>query len=92
VGSAREQKTRAIVMKKRRPKSRLAVPKAIDVTKYPGEWLALDPQTHEILGHSRSLPSAIRQAAKKGVARPRMLGVPKSDAFFVGAPHIVKSQ
>ena len=69
--------------KARRPK-RPPQLKPIDVTNYPGEWLALDPLTHEILGHSHSLRIAVRRGSSKGVERPLMMFVPESDAYFVG--------
>jgi hypothetical protein len=46
--------------------------------------VALDPNTYEVVGHSKSLRVAENSAVKKGVSRPLMLPVPKSNAYFVG--------
>jgi hypothetical protein len=59
-------------------------PKRLDVRKYRGQWVALDPRTFQVVGHGHSLIAAERQATAKGVMRPVMYGVPKSDGFFVG--------
>lgn len=72
----------------RRLKSQRGSPKRLDVSKYKGQWVALDPSTYQVVGHGRSLRSAERQAMAKGVTKPVMLGVPKSDGFFVGMDNV----
>ena len=71
------------VMKTRRTKALPKPLKPINLTKYKGQWLALDPDTHEVVGHGRSLRAAERQAAAKGLTRPVFFGVPESDGYYV---------
>lgn len=56
----------------------------LDLTAYRGQWVALDPKTNRVVGHAVSLPDAEHAAAKNGVAKPLLLSVPTSNAYFVG--------
>jgi hypothetical protein len=59
--------------------------KPLELDKYRGEWIALDPATNEVLGHGASLNEAERQAAQQGIEQPTLYRVPETDAFFVGS-------
>lgn len=56
---------------------------AIDEGKYRGEWLALDPKTHQIIAHGVALKKVAKEAKAKGYENPVFHGVPKSDIHFV---------
>ena len=56
----------------------------IDIEKYPGEWLALDPDTHRVIAHSMILREAEQQARDLGVERPAMFSCPSADHPYVG--------
>jgi hypothetical protein len=60
-------------------------PPQIDESKYAGEWLALHPESLDILAHGKSLKSVREAAAKRGVRDPLMHSVPDSHGYFVGA-------
>ena len=57
----------------------------IDESRYRGEWLALDPETYEVISHNSSFNAALAAARRKGFPKPLMHSVPQSDAYFVGA-------
>jgi hypothetical protein len=57
----------------------------IDVNRYRGQWLALHPATNRVVAHDRSLRQVKRAAAARGVSRPVLYCVPRSDGFFVGS-------
>lgn len=59
-------------------------PPIIDEDRYRGEWVALNPKTYEVLGHSLSFKDARVAARRRGIDRPLMYGVPESDGYFVG--------
>ena len=61
----------------------------IDESQYRGEWIALDPDSYEVVSHHETLKQAIAQAKRKGIERPLMYSVPKSDGYFVGGSTIV---
>jgi hypothetical protein len=69
-------------MKKRQRRQRK--PPQLDLGRYRGQWVAIHPQTQVVVSHHRSCEEAERAAIAAGVARPLMVPVPKSDAFFVG--------
>lgn len=71
-------------MKKTRTTVRPRRPR-IDVTRYAGQWVAVDPITYAVAGHDRSPKQAGQAARKAGVSEPLLLFVPTSDAYFVGA-------
>ena len=56
----------------------------LDVRRYRGQWVALDPKTREVVAHGRTLKAARATAKRKGVEHPVFHGVPESDAYFVG--------
>ena len=60
-------------------------PPAIDVDQYRGEWVALDPDTHAVVSHDRSLKEAELKAIQRGISSPLLLPVTESEGFFVGA-------
>ncbi|MBI4022048.1 MAG: hypothetical protein HY372_01720 [Candidatus Andersenbacteria bacterium] len=62
-------------MKKLRP---------LDIDKYRGQWVALDPDTNEVLAHASSLDEAETQGVERAGKQPMMYRVPETDAFFVG--------
>lgn len=66
-----------------RPRAPVRSPR-LDVSRYRGQWLALHPETHEVVGHGPTLKDAQKRAAKKGILHPALYPVPKSDAYFVG--------
>jgi hypothetical protein len=53
--------------------------------RYPGEWLAVHPETYKVLSHHRSRDRAKLVAEKSGVPHPQLMQVPKGSRFFVGA-------
>lgn len=57
---------------------------AIDIEKYPGEWLALEPGTLRVAGHSMSLREAKQEAIENGVKRPMMFSCPTAERPYVG--------
>lgn len=57
----------------------------LDLRRYRGEWVALDPTTHKVVANNASLREAERKAAARGVKKPVFLPVPETDAYFVGA-------
>jgi hypothetical protein len=56
----------------------------IDVRKYVGRWVALDPRTSKVVADGASVTEARRQAILCGTVRPLLMMVPKSDGYFVG--------
>lgn len=56
----------------------------IDVSAYRNEWVALNPQTYEVVSHHQCLETAIQMASDRGFPRPLLMPVPESDAYFVG--------
>jgi len=56
----------------------------INASKYRGQWLALDPLTHEVVGHDKDLAAAKETAMLRGIRRPLFYFVRESDAYFVG--------
>lgn len=57
---------------------------AIDIEQYPGEWLALEPDTLRVVGHSMVLREAEEMGKKLGVERPMMFSCPTADRPYVG--------
>jgi hypothetical protein len=57
----------------------------IDEGAYRGEWLALDPESFEVVGQAKTLREAKAAALAKGVAQPLMHSVPESNGYFIGA-------
>ena len=57
----------------------------IHVRPYVGRWVAIHPETHEIVADGASLREARRVAVQQGIERPLLMMVPESDGFFVGA-------
>ena len=57
----------------------------IDETKYAGRWLALDPQTMDVVADGETLKAAEAEAVTRGVPDPVLYPVPESDGYFVGA-------
>lgn len=53
--------------------------------RFPGEWLAVDPHTYQVLSHHRSRDRAKLVAENSGVPHPQLMQVPKGSRFFVGA-------
>ena len=60
-------------------------PPRIDESRYAGRWLALHPQTLEIVADGETLRAALAEAARRGVSDPVMHPVPESDGYFIGA-------
>lgn len=56
----------------------------LDLEKYRGEWVALEPKTRRVLGHGPTLAVAERQAVERGVKRPLLMPVMQSEGFFIG--------
>lgn len=56
----------------------------IDIEKYPGEWLALEPGTWRVVAHSFILREAKEKAVAKGVEHPSMFSCPTADHPYVG--------
>ena len=56
----------------------------LDVTRYRGQWVALHPETKQVVSHRPSFKAAKREAMKRGVSRPVLYAVPQSDAYFLG--------
>ena len=52
---------------------------AINIDQYPGEWLALEPGTLRVVGHSMILREVKQQAVEKGVNRPSMFSCPTAE-------------
>lgn len=59
-------------------------PPHIDLRRYEGQWIALDPKTHAVVSAKPSLKAAEDDAKQRGVAKPLLFPVPPADAFFVG--------
>lgn len=56
----------------------------LNLHRYRGQWVALDPRTHRVIAHDITLQVAERDAVMRGTQKPLLLSVPKSDTFFVG--------
>lgn len=56
----------------------------VDVRQYVGRWVALDPETHEVLADGSSLSEAWDKAIEQGTDQPLLMMVPQSEGFFVG--------
>lgn len=69
-------------MKKVHKKKKEMVP--IDLDRYKGEWLALEPGSYRVVAHAASLSLAEKHARRKGVKKPAMFPVPNADHPFVG--------
>lgn len=63
-----------------RAKTRSTPRNVLDVSDYPGEWVAIDPSTYEILGHGDSPEQATDNVPGDAI----LYLVPRSDAFFIG--------
>lgn len=46
--------------------------------------MALEPKTRHVLGHGPTLVAAERQALERGVKKPLLVSVPRSNGFFIG--------
>ena len=57
----------------------------LDVRPYVGRWISLNPETHEVVADGLSLKEARDAAIMKGIRRPLLMMVPKSEGYFVGA-------
>lgn len=60
-------------------------PPRVDESAFSGQWLALNPVTHEVVADGETLEAAARKAAERGVADPLFHPVPESDGYFIGA-------
>ena len=56
----------------------------VNIHHYRGQWVALDPATHAVVGHDPSLEQAEQQAHDRGIDKPLLLPVPEKRGFFVG--------
>lgn len=56
----------------------------LNVDKYRGKWVALNPITQEVFGANQVLEQAEQEAKRKGLKRPLMYPVPQDDAIFIG--------
>lgn len=56
----------------------------LEVADFRGQWVAIHPKTHKVLGHGSSLEEARQKALGTDKLEPILYFVPKSDAFFVG--------
>lgn len=56
----------------------------VDAAIYGGEWVALHPETYEIVAHDESQQRAKDTARRQGIERPLLHHVRQSDAYFVG--------
>jgi hypothetical protein len=56
----------------------------VDANRYRGQWLAVHPTTHQVVAYHASFKVAREAARKRGVYRPVLYAVPKSDGYFVG--------
>lgn len=63
-------------------KEALSMP-VIDEGRYRGQWLALDPVTHEIVAHGAGLKEVVESARKLGYEEPIFHAVPESDIHLV---------
>lgn len=57
--------------------------KSIDESKYRGEYLALHPETQEVLAHDSKLHTVLEQAQQLGYSDPIIQAVPEEDIHFV---------
>jgi hypothetical protein len=57
----------------------------LNVQRYIGKWVALHPKTNVVVAAGTSLTEARRKAVKQGIKHPRLMIVPKSQSYFVGA-------
>lgn len=56
----------------------------LDVTDFPGQWVAVHPRTYKIIGHGASLEEARQSTPNLARLEPVLYYVPESNAFFVG--------
>ena len=49
------------------------------IVQFPGEWVTLSTDKQEIVGHSRKMEAALRQAHQKGVKYPFLIKSPDAD-------------
>lgn len=56
----------------------------LDLDRYRGQWLALDPKTRRVVASGRTVKAVREAARRKGLTQPVLHGVPTSDAYFVG--------
>lgn len=68
----------------KRLKNKEKVIPALDVERYQGQWVALEPVSYRVLAHDFSLQKAEKRAHDKGITRPIMFSVPDSGSLFVG--------
>lgn len=61
----------------------------LDIDRYRGEWVALEPKSYRVLAHAVSLGTARQAAIEKGVERPVMFSVPESGDLFIGHGAII---
>ncbi len=59
-------------------------PPAIDVRRYAGRWVALDPVTSQVVADAPTVREARHEAIRRGTKRPLLMVVPKSEGFFAG--------
>lgn len=57
--------------------------RVINEEKYKGEWLALNPETREVIAHGTVLKDVAEEAKTKGYEEPVFHGVPQSDIHFI---------
>lgn len=65
---------------------RLKQVKAYDLTKlgrYRGKWVALSPKRGNVVGSGVTPGQAVRQAQKRGVENPVLVGSPKSSGAYI---------
>lgn len=56
----------------------------LNLEPYRGHWVALDPESHQVLGHDELIDVAEQQAIQQSMKHPLLYPVPESDGFFVG--------
>ena len=67
-------------MKKVRERKKEIAP--LDLDRYQGEWLALEPESYRVVAHATSLSLAEKRAHQKGIKRPAMFLVPDANNFW----------
>ena len=71
-------------MHKPRDQSEALTAPTVDVRSYRNEWVALNPETYEVVSHHLCLETALQMALDRGFTQPLLMPVPESDAYFIG--------
>jgi hypothetical protein len=58
--------------------------KSVDLQDYRGQWVALDPNTNQVLASGKSLDAVRRKVAGLSTIRPFLYPVPETEGYFVG--------